>query len=139
MSGCIIPASSEREKISFHQINKKTGNRIKYRRVHAETGDEVDLSDIVEGYEVGKGEYIEVEPEELEAIAMVVATVGRSIFDDEVLPLRVSQLPKTFAQSVEIGNVQKSLISFPARRCDGPCPPAAPAQRAATRPRRRAE
>jgi non-homologous end joining protein Ku len=37
-----FPASSEREKISFHQINKKTGNRIKYRKVDAETGDEVD-------------------------------------------------------------------------------------------------
>jgi len=66
----LFPASSEREKISFHQINKKTGNRIKYRKVDAETGDEVDASDIVKGYEVGKGEYVEVEPEELEAIAI---------------------------------------------------------------------
>jgi DNA end-binding protein Ku len=66
----LFPASSEREKISFHQINKNTGNRIKYRKVDAETEDEVDSSDIVKGYEVGKGEYIEVEPEELEAIAI---------------------------------------------------------------------
>jgi DNA end-binding protein Ku len=66
----LFPASSEREKISFHQINKKTGNRIKYRKVDAETGDEVESSDIVKGYEVGKGEYIEIEPEELEAIAI---------------------------------------------------------------------
>ena len=35
----LFPASSEREKISFHQLNKKTGNRIKYRKVDAETGD----------------------------------------------------------------------------------------------------
>ena len=34
-----------------------------YRKVDAETGDEVDSSDIVKGYEVGKGEYIEIEPE----------------------------------------------------------------------------
>ncbi|MBV8108332.1 MAG: Ku protein [Hyphomicrobiales bacterium] len=66
----LFPASSEREKISFHQINKNTGNRIKYRKVDAETGDEVDSSDIVKGYEVGKGEYVEIEPEELEAIAI---------------------------------------------------------------------
>jgi len=66
----LFPASSDREKISFHQINKKTGSRIKYRKVDAETGDEVDSSDIVKGYEVGKGEYIEIEPEELEAIAI---------------------------------------------------------------------
>jgi DNA end-binding protein Ku len=66
----LFPASSEREKISFNQINKKTGNRIRYRKVDAETGDEVDSSDIVKGYEVGKGQYIEIEPEELEAIAI---------------------------------------------------------------------
>jgi hypothetical protein len=66
----LFPASSEREKISFNQINKKTGNRIKYRKVDAETGEEVDTSDIVKGYEVGKGQYIEIEPEELEAIAI---------------------------------------------------------------------
>ena len=66
----LFPASSEREKISFHQLNKKTGNRIKYRKVDAETENEVDASDIVKGYEVGKGEYIELEPEELEAVAI---------------------------------------------------------------------
>jgi Ku protein len=66
----LYPATSEREKISFHQLNKNTGNRIRYRRVDAETGDEVDTSDIVKGYEVAKGEYIEVEPEELEAVAI---------------------------------------------------------------------
>src|SRR5437588_6228751 len=66
----LFPATSEREKISFHQINKETGNRIRYRKVDAETGDEVDNADIVKGYEVAKGEYIELEPEELEAVAI---------------------------------------------------------------------
>src|SRR5215470_5324164 len=79
----LFPASSEREKISFHQINKKTGNRIKYRKVDAETGDEVDSSEIVKGYEAGKGEYIEIEPEELEAIA-VEST--RTLEIDEFVP-----------------------------------------------------
>jgi DNA end-binding protein Ku len=79
----LFPASSEREKISFHQINKKTGNRIKYRKVDAETGDEVDSSDIIKGYEVGKGEYIEIEPEELEAIAI---ESKRTIEIDEFVP-----------------------------------------------------
>ncbi|MBV8286054.1 MAG: Ku protein [Hyphomicrobiales bacterium] len=79
----LFPASSEREKISFHQINKNTGNRIKYRKVDAETGDEVDSSDIVKGYEVGKGEYVEIEPEELEAIAI---ESKRTIEIDEFVP-----------------------------------------------------
>ena len=79
----LFPASSEREKISFNQINKKTGNRIRYRKVDAETGDEVDSSEIVKGYEVGKGQYIEIEPEELEAIAI---ESKRTIEIDEFVP-----------------------------------------------------
>jgi DNA end-binding protein Ku len=79
----LFPASSEREKISFNQINKKTGNRIRYRKVDAETGDEVDSSEIIKGYEVGKGQYIEIEPEELEAIAI---ESKRTIEIDEFVP-----------------------------------------------------
>jgi DNA end-binding protein Ku len=66
----LFPATSEREKISFHQINKNTGHRIKYRKVDADTGDEVGADDIIKGYEVGKGQYIELQPEELEAVAI---------------------------------------------------------------------
>jgi DNA end-binding protein Ku len=79
----LLPASSEREKIRFHQINKVTGNRIKYRKVDAETDEDVDTSNIVKGYEVGKGEYIELEPEELEAVA-VEST--RTLEIDEFVP-----------------------------------------------------
>jgi DNA end-binding protein Ku len=79
----LYPASSEREKISFHQLNKNTGNRIKYRKVDADTGDEVEPSDIIKGYEVGKGQYIEVNPEELEAVAL---ESKRTIEIDEFVP-----------------------------------------------------
>ena len=66
----LYPATSEREKISFHQLNKETGNRIRYRKVDAETGDEVEQGNIIKGYEVSKGDYIELDPEELEAVAI---------------------------------------------------------------------
>jgi DNA end-binding protein Ku len=79
----VFPATSEREKISFHQLNKKTGNRIKYRKVDAETGDEVETDEIIKGYEVGKGEYLELDPEELEAIAI---ESKRVIDIDEFVP-----------------------------------------------------
>jgi DNA end-binding protein Ku len=51
-------------------INKKIGHRIKYRKVDAESGDEVESGDIIKGYEVGKGQYIELDPEEIEAVAI---------------------------------------------------------------------
>ena len=79
----LFPAGSQREKISFNQINKKTGNRIRYRKVDAETGDEVEPSEIIKGYEVGKGQYIEIKPAELEAIAI---ESKRTIEIDEFVP-----------------------------------------------------
>ncbi len=54
----LFPATSEREKISFHQLNRETGNRIRYRKVDAETSDEVSQDNIIKGYELGKGECI---------------------------------------------------------------------------------
>jgi len=66
----LFPATTTREKISFHQLNKETGNRIKYLKVDAESGDEVPSEDIIKGYEVAKGEYVELEPEELDAVAI---------------------------------------------------------------------
>jgi DNA end-binding protein Ku len=79
----LFPATSEREKIGFHQLNKNTGNRIKYRKVDAETGDEVESADIIKGYQVGKGEYLQLDPEELEAIAI---ESKRTIEIDEFVP-----------------------------------------------------
>ena len=108
----LFPASTEREKISFHQINKKTGNRIKYQKIDAETGDEVDSSDIVKGYGVGKGEYIEVEPEELEAIAV---ESKRTIEIDEFVPKKeIDELyldsPYYIAPDGEVGQQAFAVI-----------------------------
>jgi DNA end-binding protein Ku len=79
----LFPATSGREKISFHQLNRQTGNRIRYRKVDAETGDEVESADIVKGYEVSKGDYLVLEPDELEAIAL---DSKRTIEIDEFVP-----------------------------------------------------
>jgi len=64
----LYPASSDSERTSFNRINKKTGNRLKQQNVDAETGDVVDREDIGRGYEVGRGQYMLVEEEELEKI-----------------------------------------------------------------------
>jgi hypothetical protein len=47
----LFPATSEREKVSFHQLNKDTGHRIRYRKGDAESGDEVEQADIIKGYD----------------------------------------------------------------------------------------
>ena len=66
----LYPATSEREKISFNQLNKETGNRIRYKKIDAETGDDVGQANIIKGYEVAKDHYIEITPDELEAVAI---------------------------------------------------------------------
>ncbi|WP_392900632.1 Ku protein [Streptomyces sp. LN699] len=54
--------------IHFHQLQRGTSDRIRNRRVNERTGDEVELDDIVKGYDAG-GEYVLVEPTELDEIA----------------------------------------------------------------------
>src|ERR1700759_184372 len=66
----LFPATSESEKVSFNQINKNTGHRIKYARVDAETGEEVANEDIVKGYKVDTDTYIEVTKDELDNVAL---------------------------------------------------------------------
>lgn len=61
--------------VKFNQLNSKTGNRIKQKRVDAQTGDEVAFEDIIKGYEVAKDNYITVTPEELEELAPRMAKV----------------------------------------------------------------
>jgi Ku protein len=64
----LYPASSQSEKTRFHQINRKTGNRLRQQMVDEETGRVVDKQDKGRGYELGNGRYVELEPEELEAV-----------------------------------------------------------------------
>ncbi|MCS7482030.1 Ku protein [Umezawaea endophytica] len=55
--------------VHFNQFERGTSDRIRYQRVNERTGDEVEYSDIVKGHDVGGGEYVVVEQEELDDIA----------------------------------------------------------------------
>jgi len=74
----LFPATSEADKISFNQIDKKTGHRIKYLKVDADTGEEVETSDIIKGYKVDADRYLEVSKEELDNIALESTRQSRS-------------------------------------------------------------
>jgi DNA end-binding protein Ku len=62
-------AATADQTIHFHQLHKGTSNRIRYKKVDEATGDEVDSADIVNGYDVGGGEYVVVTKEELKDVA----------------------------------------------------------------------
>jgi DNA end-binding protein Ku len=62
------PAASSSERVSFRQINKRTGNRLRQQLIDDETREPVDAADRGKGYEVAKNEYLLIEDEELEAL-----------------------------------------------------------------------
>jgi len=64
----LYPAASSGERVSFRQINKKTGNRLKQQLVDSQTGEPVERQDKGRGYEIGKNEFIQVEDAELDEI-----------------------------------------------------------------------
>jgi len=79
----LFPATSESDKIRLNQINKNTGHRIKYAKVDAETGEEVEREDIVKGYKVDADTYVQVSDDELDNIALESA---HTIDIDEFVP-----------------------------------------------------
>ena len=61
-------ATSAAERVSFNTLNRKTGNRLKQQMLDSVTEELVDPSDRVKGYQVGKGQYVMVEDEDLEKL-----------------------------------------------------------------------
>lgn len=66
----LYPASTTVERTRFHMINTETGNRLKQQMVDSETGEVVEKEQKGRGYEVSKGEYVQIEKEELESVQL---------------------------------------------------------------------
>ena len=64
----LYPATTSLEKTHFHMINRETGHRLKQQMVDTETGEVVEGDQKARGYELKKGEYVEVEKQELDAV-----------------------------------------------------------------------
>ena len=63
----LYTAASQSDRIAFHTINRATGHRVRRQLVDQETGKPVEHDDQVKGYEVGQGEYVMLEPDEIAA------------------------------------------------------------------------
>jgi DNA end-binding protein Ku len=65
----LFTATESMNEIRFHQLDRKTGERVKYQKVSSSASAEenkVEKTDIVKGYEYSKGQYVMIEPEEIE-------------------------------------------------------------------------
>ncbi|PWL16234.1 Ku protein [Falsochrobactrum shanghaiense] len=79
----LMPATSESDKIRFHMLNKTTGNRIVSRYVDSMTYKTVRDEDQVKGFEKAEGDYVVLEDEELESVALEST---RTIDIDKFIP-----------------------------------------------------
>src|SRR5258708_19520305 len=108
----LYPATSSSERVSFNRINKKTGNRLKQQQVDAETGEPVEREDIGRGYEIGKGQYTDIEDDEIEKIRIesthtieIDSFVPRSEIDD-----RYPDGPSYVAPADQVGQEAFAVI-----------------------------
>ena len=77
----LYTAASTSECISFHTINKKTGNRVNHVFIDSDTGKEVEREDQTKGFEIENGQYIMIDPEEVATtieLAREICTAGIS-------------------------------------------------------------
>ncbi len=64
-----LVTATQSQDVRFNQLEEGTGSRIRYRKVSESTGEEVPNERIVKGYEISSGQYVVMEPDELEAFA----------------------------------------------------------------------
>ena len=89
----IYPASTTGRQVEFHQIDRRTHQRVHHRNV--DTRGEVDRGDIVKGFEYARGKYIEIDPKELRSLRMATATavqIQQFVRSDE-LPRELFERP----------------------------------------------
>jgi DNA end-binding protein Ku len=111
----LFPATEAKSEIRFHQLSRKNGERIKHQKV---SGDEepVESSDIVKGYEYRKGEYVTVEPDEIEHLRIpsrhtleVTQFVDADELDPEYFEKPYFVVPENDVQAEAFAVVRKAL------------------------------
>ena len=64
----LFPATTTSERVSFRTLNRATGNRVRRQFVDEQTSEPVETEDQIKGYEIAKGEFIQIEDDELKSI-----------------------------------------------------------------------
>lgn len=111
----LFPATEAKSEIRFHQLSRKTGERIKHQKVSEDEGP-VEKSDIVKGYEYRKGEYVTIEPEEIEHLRIpsrhtleVTQFVDEDELDPEFFEKPYFVVPENDVQAEAFAVVRKAL------------------------------
>jgi DNA end-binding protein Ku len=111
----LFPATEAKSEIHFHQLSRKSGERIKHQKV---SGDEepVDNADIVKGYEYRKGKYVTIEPDEIAHLRIhsrhtleVTQFVDAEELDPEFFEKPYFVVPENDVQAEAFAVVRKAL------------------------------
>ena len=111
----LFPATEATSEINFHQLSRKTGERIRHQNVTGEEGP-VEDADIVKGYEYRKGEYVTIEPDEIKNLRIpsrltleVSQFVDLEEIDREFFEKPYFVAPENDAQAQAFAVVRKAL------------------------------
>jgi DNA end-binding protein Ku len=111
----LFPATEAKSEIRFHQLSRKSGERIRHQKVSADE-EPVDNSDIVKGYEYRKGEYVTIEPDEIEHLRIpsrhtleVTQFVDADELDPEFFEKPYFVVPENDVQAEAFAVVRKAL------------------------------
>jgi DNA end-binding protein Ku len=66
----LFPATTTKERVAFHLLHRETGNRLRRKLIDPDTDETVESEDQVKGYQVGKNEYVIMEEEEIDSVAI---------------------------------------------------------------------
>ena len=111
----LFPATEAKGEIHFHQLDRKTGERIKHQNVSTDQ-DPLDKDDIVKGYEYTKGKYVVVEQEDIDNLRIAsreTLEVTQFISQDELDPKFYERpyfvTPEDASQAEAFAVVRKAL------------------------------
>jgi DNA end-binding protein Ku len=113
----LFPATEAKSEIHFHQLSRKTGERIRHQNVSTDE-EPVEKDEIVKGYEYSKGEYVMIEPEDIENLRIpsrhtleVTQFVDRADLDPEYFEKPYFVTPENPTQAEAFAVVRKAMQS----------------------------
>jgi DNA end-binding protein Ku len=111
----VVPASTSARQIAFHEVDRKTGERIHHRKV-AEGDESVETEDVAKGYEYEKGKYLVIEPEDLKRLRLPgqkTMTLEHFVRRDSVDPAYFERpyflIPKDELQARTMATISRAL------------------------------
>jgi DNA end-binding protein Ku len=114
----LYSAATTSERIAFHTVNRNTGNRLRRQFIDEETEKPVDKDHQVKGYEIGQGQYVILEPQE---IAAAIPESDKTIGIEAFVPCAEADTvyldkPYFLAPSGDVGNEAFAMIREGMRR-----------------------